>query len=476
MKIAAIALSLFHNVKYFAGGESAVKSVFAALPVDTLPPLILQEPCELLPALYKASLGYDAICIGYIDSPFYCQKENLRLLKNFLQYRGDFGFGDDFPQGVLFEIVRREILPILENLRKQSHISVSRNLFQDLIQKDVNMFDLENLYAKTDLRTFRLSFFCDNQQDSLVTFSLINKIQSLGKTFNKNFFFEDLANLILENRNVLRYIPKYYEIQISTIKQQECIYSPPQSKETFLPFEKYKIMLEKIQQFCDNPVIGINGNEDPLGNPDFFSIIEKNLQENVTCLVETPLAGATAEIVKKLLQFEDHKNFLLILFIDAIEESLYRKIRPYTKTEFAQIMYFAEQILLTRPQNTYVQITKMDKNFEHIPAFYKHFTQFTSNIIVQKYNHYRNILPERRINPMKPFHPIDCWHLKRDLFIHPEGEVTVCKQDIKKEFVLGNLQNEKIETIFKEGEHFFEKHIQGWEFCKSCDENYTYNF
>ena len=124
--------------------------------------------------------------VAYSYSPFYCLKENEALVKDFVTYQADYGFGDNHPQGVVMEILRREVLPVMENVRREAGLSLSRGVFHDIAFKDVNMFDLENLYAKENLRTFRLSFFRDNQQDA----HTIDRVQELlgGSDIIEMFF------------------------------------------------------------------------------------------------------------------------------------------------------------------------------------------------------------------------------------------------------------------------------------------------
>ncbi|HOV39774.1 MAG TPA: SPASM domain-containing protein, partial [Spirochaetales bacterium] len=75
-------------------------------------------------------------------------------------------------------------------------------------------------------------------------------------------------------------------------------------------------------------------------------------------------------------------------------------------------------------------------------------------------------------------HRFPCWHLKRDLYVLLDGSVPLCREDIKKTFIGGNLFQEGIETIWKRMDAVYREHIEGKyrPLCEKCDEYYTYNF
>ena len=437
------------------------------------------NPKSLLQWMYKASDGYDAIVVMESDSLFYNVAENKSLIQNFEQYDCDIGFGEDFPKGVIVHVIRREVLPVLENLRLQKHIPHSRTLFDDLIHIDVNMFDLENHYAPMNLKSLRLSFLDDNLQDHIV----IQTIKSFLRTNKSNDYgiktpFKEIAKQIHANRHLLRTIPKYYEIEVSNVCEQECIFCPkstlPQQTNAFMSLKDYQTIFHKIYEANNSPIIAFTGMGDAGKNPEFIDILRHTLKHKVQCYWETSACELDTEKANLLLSLPHQEKLILIFSIDAISEVLYRRLRP-SKHSFHKTLENIEYLLLRKPKTTYVQVVKMKENIEHLVEYHNYFKQYTSNIIIQKYNHYKKRLPERRINPMQPFHPIDCWHLKRDMVIDVHGEVRVCKQDLQNTHVLGNLKKDSFQDIHHRGQKYFEKHISGWSFCKDCDEYYTYN-
>jgi spiro-SPASM protein len=475
-KILAFELNLFGDAKPLSFKPNLIR-LYEKLDVS-----VCQDfTCDmqyLLKELYRASEGYDYVLFGHRDSQHYSYEDNLRLISETLTYDSDYGFAENYPQGVLLELIRREALPVMENIREESGYAVTRDIFQKIMLKDVNLFDLENLYAPVNLRTMRLSFFEDNAQDRY-TLSVLNEL-CVEKKIEPNDF-KNLAELILKNRDKLRTLPKYYEVEITDACSSACSFCPRTAlgvkAEHFLSPADFKTIIDKAVALSQKPVIALTGMGDALSHPQFFEILNVALDASVEVVLETSGVELNQKLADKLISLTPEKShWLTVIFsVEAVDEKLYQSLRK-TDQDFSLILNQIEYFLLRRPKNTYVQAVKMTDNFEHLVAFHQHFEKMTSNLIIQKYNHYKNFLPERRLNAMTPLDPIDCWHLKRDIVIDVKGDVLVCKQDIKKEHRLGNIFQEDLKEIWKKGQVYMEKHLNGWDFCKGCDEFYTYNY
>lgn len=476
MKVAGLILDTFHqnkeDIQHFSG---SIKETFEKLGVVFLNETI-EKTEDFIQKMHAVSRAYDYVVVSYNDSPFYCEKENKRLLDNILKYRADYGFSDNHPKGVVFEILKTEALPVLHNMKNNYALSVERDIFQKIIEKDVNMFDLENLYAKTSLRTHRLSFFQDDEQEKEITLKILNALHEKKFTFNRSFHFEDLAKFILEHRDLLKTKPKYFEIEIVRYAKENSILSPYKKKDALSPmtFSNFKIIVSKIKSLTASPIIAINGVEEPSENKDLITMLKYLVDQKISCILETSLEGFSDEDIEILISLDD-RLFTLILLIDATDEETYQKIRK-NSISLESILNRAGTLLLRKKQ-TYVQATKMDLNFEQLNNFYTYFKKYTEKIIIQKYNPYLGFLPERRFNVMRPLEPIDCWHLKRDFYIHPNGDVVLCKQDVHAKNKLGNLINDEIQDVFERSLEKYSEYLEGkLPFCKKCDENYTFNF
>ncbi len=477
MKILAFSVNLFGDQKPL-GFTSPLAALFKKFELKEGTSKNIRAE-SFIPDLFQESEGFDYVLIGHHDSPFYSEQENKRLIEDTLAYDSDYGFGENYPAGVVLELIRREALPVMENIRKEGAIRADRNVFQNIMLKDVNLFDLENLYAPINLRTLRLNFYAESPQNRHDIKTLTDLLK--GKGYSEIPEFSALATLILANRDQFKTIPKYYEIEVSTQCSSSCHFCPKtvsKSRESqFMSVAQFKLICEKAMTFSESPVLCLTGLGDALSHPQLLELLEVGLSLGPEILLETSGVELTHDLSNQLIALPEaqQKKLTIILSIEAIEENLYESLRPSTKA-FSVILEQIEYLLLRRPNNTYVQAVKMIENFEHLVAFHKHFEKFTKNIIIQKYNHFKNTLPERRLNAMTPIDPIDCWHLKRDMVITVNGDVTVCKQDLKKEHILGNALKDSFQTIWEAGKPYMKKHVEGWDYCKNCDEFYTYNY
>jgi radical SAM protein with 4Fe4S-binding SPASM domain len=68
--------------------------------------------------------------------------------------------------------------------------------------------------------------------------------------------------------------------------------------------------------------------------------------------------------------------------------------------------------------------------------------------------------------------------VERDLPVLLDGTVPLCREDLRREYALGNLLDQPIEDVWHHGESFYRRHITEDypALCKGCDEYYTYNF
>ena len=436
---------------------------------------------ETHPLDKNSSIDDRAIAIIPIVSEFYNLEQNKRLLKNFIEYQPDIGFADNFPSGMLFTFVRADVLLPLENLREKEKLGQDFNFVEKIIEKDINAFDLENLYAPIGLQTFRLDFQNNDQHNHLLAKSIKEKMQKENSTAPYDWKFEDFAKLILQNRSLLKSVPKYYQWHLSSLEAQKRLLSPyeliedQEKKKQPISFDDFKIILGKITATTDEPVICFSASiTEPTLNNDWKKIIKHCLDQNICVLLETSGATLTKEDIDQLSNWSKDL-FTIIFLLETINQKTYETFRS-GNPPLKQILNIVEDCLLKKPEKTFVEITKTNENIDELFDFHAYFKKFTKNIIVNKYNTYRGQLPERRARVMEPLNRIDCWHLKRDLVIDWSGDVWMCKQDIKKQNLLGNLLKDKMENILQKNDMMFKSHLNNFDFCKNCDEYYTFNF
>lgn len=476
--ITAFILDCFGDVRW-REAPGNLESVYGALgrPVSLRR---IEGPAgeDLLARIHAESEGSDWVLIGHADSAFYSQKECRRLVDAVLKYDNDWGFAENHPPGIVFDMIRRSALPVMENLRAKGKVPMRRSLLGEILLQDVNLFDLENLYSEANLRTLRLSFFQDSPQNRDALRAIAGLVGA--RAWNRDLDWDELALLILENRHKLRVLPKYWEIETSRHCTQRCTMCPkgllPADDGAFMEPAALGGLIGRICAFAPDPVIAFTGMGDAAAHPRFLECLRAALAHPIEeLLVETSGSDWTREMADEILKLPGGDRLTLVFSLDAVDPALHASLRPGDRP-LSDFLETVEYLLLRRPKNTWVQAVKMNENFEHLVAFHRHFQRLTPNLIIQKYNPWRGLLPERRLHPAVPFDRIDCWHLKRDMVVRVDGRVPVCKQDLKGEHILGNALTEELKVVWERGQAPFEKHVAGWDFCKGCDEFYTYNY
>jgi spiro-SPASM protein len=475
MKTGAVIIDCFRSPVYNPQ-EGNARETIRSLGIDVIAE-IREQPQALLPALHQLGSGYDFLVLAHTGSPLWFSGECRRLINDVTRYRADFGYGDNYPPGAVMEIVRRDALPVMENVRTQKKIFDSRSVLRDVVDVDVNMFDLENLYAPVSLRTCRLNFFADTQQDQ----HILTRLSALRKPpgeIEPADEYRAFAESVLENRAHLHTIPRYIEIEISRACHRRCTFCPrtllaPEDDRT-MSRDTFTAILDKLRDSIDEPVIALTGLGEPAMHPCLADLADDVISRGGHCIIESSGDGLSRETADRLIAL-DPRKLDIIFSLEAVDEKLFNSLRP-GETGLHSILDTISYVLLRRKQGSWVQALKLNENLHHLVDFNRYFEKYTKNIIIQKYNTWRDQLPERRLNPMQPFERIDCWHLKRELFIDVSGTVRRCRQDLQSTYPLGVLPADSLSDILARQAAFFSEHLAGSAYCSNCDEYYTFNF
>ena len=454
-----------------------------------------------LDKLIDLSKGTDYLCVFYFDSPFYCIEDCETLIDSTIGYDNDYGFGDNYPNGTLCEVVRSEVLPVFRNLYNEKKVADDlekgdiRGVLHKIISIDYNTFDLENQFSQPSLRTYRLSFFQQNYQNIQIVKRLADEMEKKSRD-KKKIDFSELAAIVEGERHLWQTDPAYVSLEISQDSFIESKFSPRKKfLETYdvemMPLEKAKIYISKLKALGSISHVNLNGIGEPLIHPnvsDIINEIEKEL--SATVVVETSLVGVSTETLNEILK--SHPSLMLIVTLDASSIEKYKGLKTFIKdipsgcvSEDSLFRYIDELLIADSARKKserriYVQLIKTIETFSDIQAFSRKYKEVTNNIIIQKYNTYGGLLPEQREDPAKPLHHIDCWHLKRDIFISAMGDVYSCQQDVFHKNSFGNLNHVDMTSVLEKRQEFFKEYLSDSGvpavFCKDCDENYTYNF
>ncbi len=414
--------------------------------------------------------GFDNIFYFYGDTPFLDRRVTEKMYGDHRKYFAQYTFADGYPYGIAPEILDYEIVGILADMASSEGGKIERTSIFDVIKKDINAFDIETLLSPVDLRLLRVSLAADEKRN----FQLIKRIFDLNGRDA-----ESITSILQSKREILRTLPSFVSIQIVRDCPYSCSYCPYPNylkkdidARREMSMADFKRIIDMVESFSEDAYINLSLWGEPSFHPRIGEIMNYVLsKEKLKLVVETTGIGWQKSILET---FQDREP-IWIVSIDALNSDTYRHLKG---EGFEESVETAEFLLERYPENTYIQAVRMKENEKELEAFYRHWKKKTNNVIIQKYDHFCQKLPDKRVTDLSPLKRFPCWHLQRDLYVLSDGTVPICREDLKREFLLGNILKEGIEKVWERGQEYYRDHVEGRypEICKSCDEYYTYNF
>lgn len=428
--------------------------------------------------------NFDHVFFLYADQP--CIDANLtkQLFENHIEYRAEYSFVDGYPEGFAPEIMATGLCKILSKICEQENSIVERNFIFEIIKKEINNYDIETLIAPVDLRHLRLRFATDTKRNSMLCerFPTINA--------------QNYSDLILKNAENLFTIPAYYSIEVCNQLSFSSIYKPSNQvpilqEKKIMSKEKALLLIEKIAEYSDDAVISLSIFGEPSLYPHIIDIIEKILSyPKLSVLLETSGLHWTNSVIEKIKKIVEaapkRKTTMLpiywIIAIDAVSSQMYAKVHSLTEDDanlkLKQAVTFADSLNKIFINSVWTQIVRMNENEIEVEPFYRFWKDLSMNVIIQKFDSYCKTLKDKRVADLSPFERNVCWHIKRDMYILPDGTVPLCKEDIYCKNILGNAFTDDFAIIRKNMFEVYKQHLtcEYSALCGACDEYYTYNF
>ena len=442
-------------------------------------------------------------CADYALYNFaYCPFLNIELTQKLIstheEYRSEYSFADGYPYGVCPEIIDKGLANILSELIKTKDDLKNKNVEKttvfDLLNTDINSFEIETEISNIDWRLYRFDFTCDKKENFMACENLYKALNDLSEEDKKDV--QKVIAKARENAKVLKTVPAFFNIQIEAESKPDCVYSAyskfKNADSKNMDLSKFKELVKSIDKINPDAVISLSLWGEPSLHPDFFSFAEEVLKyEGLSLLVETCGIKYNDEDVKKKLNglkeacrgIKQKKNgcspLMWIVSVDAMSQKMYEEIHPGMKIEDA-----LESVKLLNsvfPGDVYAQFLRLKQNEDELESFYRTYKEKTSlsggNFIIQKYDDFCKKLPDCKSADLSPVERLPCWHLRRDMNILSNGDVCICKNK-SFEKPVGNAFTEDLETLWNKIDLYLEKHIQKnyCDGCEACDEFYTFNF
>ncbi|MDH4128448.1 MAG: spiro-SPASM protein [Spirochaetota bacterium] len=462
-------INLWHFVSDAETDLSFYKKVFP----DTS--IIKTEIYSLLDECVKIFNECETVIFIYTDSPLTDMHVIDELLTLHNTELAEYSFTENYPLGIGAEILAYNTLKKLRNIASGNNEEFKRTSISRIINFDVNQYDVEVLVSDKDVRKERLELVCDNKRNYLICKNFLNHFMG-KKIANKTEIYE----LIDTHPHYMRSVPAYIEIEITNSCNCECIICPRthlmKREIQNMSLDKYKAIVNELKSFCDDISIAFTFMGEPTLHPKLFDMIEFTLKiPKITLIIETNGILLNKEMINRLAEFNNDK-LIIIVALDSPNDELYQKLRSVN--EFGNVENNVSVLLEKMPKNSYIQILRLKENDEYLDAFYTRWHAYKDQIILQKYNDYKNQLEDRKGADLSPLKRFSCWHLKRDMIILVDGTVAFCKQDINGIFSFGNVFTDGVKTAWDNLESAFVEDHKGnvKSFCENCDEWFTYNF
>jgi spiro-SPASM protein len=473
--------SALERVAAFARSLPGVSKVALLLPADAPAPggfeavrLGSASAVELLDRLASLAEGFEQIFYFFADCPLLDCELAARMLANHQRYFAEYTFADGYPLGLAPEIIKPEVLPALRKLAEASPevLATDRGALFELIKKDINAFDIETELAPSDLRLLRLSLSADSRRN----FLLLERLMRAGAAGT-----ESACRLAQERPEMLRTIPAFFSIQIVEGCPQLCSYCPyprfgisETGRKAEMPPERFALLMERIAEFAEDAVIGLSLWGEPAYHRRFPELVSAGAEHGFRLVVETSGIGWDPAILADV-RSRGGERVDWIVSLDTDSPELYRSLRG---EGYEEAVRSVEALRAEFAGHVYVQAVRMRDNEESLEDFYRHWKEKTGSVIIQKYDSFGGLLPDRKVTDLSPLTRFPCWHLKRDLNVLIDGRVPLCREDVGCRYLLGNLLEERLPEIWARGERYYQDHLRREypELCRPCDEYYTYNF
>jgi spiro-SPASM protein len=427
----------------------------------------------LLDEISRQAEGAEDIFYFFADCPFLDIAITQRMHSHHRQYWADYTFADGYPYGLTVEIMKNETVSRLRGLAGEGKKPPERDTIFSLIRKDINSFDIETEISPTDLRMLRVSLSADTERN----FLLLSRIVAGGGRDA-----DSVCRFLAEQPRSLRTLPAFFPVQIVERCPQACAYCPYPlaggdilSKTGSMTLESFAALVGKISAFCGDAVIDVSLWGEPSLHPRIFEVVGEVLrQPGLDLVIETSGIGWPPGTFSRVRQSFD-KAPTWIVSLDASTEEMYRKLRG---PGFEEAKRTADELLALFPDTAWVQAVRMKENEDDLDVFFKTWKARTENVIIQKYDSFSTMLPDRKVADLSPVKRFPCWHLKRDMAILMDGTVPLCREDVRVHTPLGNALREDLGVIWSRAQEVYHSHVAG-EYpgiCARCDEYYTYNF
>ncbi len=441
-----------------------------ALPAGFQSREIKNDAISFVDALLSISKEQGALCITWLDNVFQERVMYERVIDLHQTLHAHYSYLEGYPRGVSPECLSVSGLELLSAIVRQDSalqsLSIERDTLFTLIEKRIHDFDIEVDLASKNMKQYRLSLTADTKRN----FSISKKIWEA-----KLESIDGLDALYQSNPEYFMGPSTYLYMQLSD-QNDPCIYVPYPNVDAdharYMDFKTYTACIETLHRYAPEAVLAFGLAGEIAGHPQIATCLEHARKEFSQIYVETN--GRHWDLASDFWNEPWVGDIDWIVFLDSLDDKIYASIHEGQSN--AATLRFIE-FLSTKTRRIFIQSTRMRENEESIQSVHQFCTDKEYTHVIQKYNSYSRMLPERNVIDLAPHTRNPCCHLERDLLVTLDADVRMCTQDIEQNEVLGNVLEDDMEEIQRKKETLFveQVHKNYKEICKNCDEYYTVN-
>lgn len=424
----------------------------------------------------------DYAVFSFADTPFLNSSLTSELIETHEKYKAEYTFADGYPYGLSPEVIDGGALGILtalcsSTLEQTGRQPVSRDALFSIMSGDINSFEIETVISPEDYRLLRLEFECSSK----INFDGCKAVwNQLKNAMPSEADAVKLCNMASENIQVLKTVPAFFNLQITSSVNHKLCYLPQIQDKPDMSFENLKNLLEQIKSLTDRAVISLSAFGEPLLHPDFIKIVREILQyKNFKVLIETDGILVTRKICEELAEISGDRIDWIVR-IDAMNSEMYSKLHDCNPSDFDKALQAVNELEKNFENHVYPQFVRMKQNETQLENFFRFWKEKESpskgQFIIQKYNSFCGLLPEEKPADLSPLERKPCWHIRRDMVILSDGSVPVCIQQYKNS--IGNVFNQPVAEVWSKIDQLLKDHVNKnySGACGHCDEYYTFNF
>ncbi len=429
--------------------------------------------------------GAKTALYSWIDLPFLNSGVSRRLLDMHLEYAAEYTFADGFPYGFSPEVIDSGTASIVSRIVSEKDLPPTRTAIFDAMKFDINSFEIETLVSDVDYRPLRISLESSSKGSHLSCLSLFESLHGRNAS---SLEIGEICSLAAENPSVIRNIPHFFDIQITSKTNHTPLYSPEKAGIGVyglpdMSLDDFGRVVEKIRAFSPDAVVSLSAFGEPTLHPRFVDFVRVLAGSGLRILVETDGIMVDSALVDELAGCISSSKSEIdwIVDLDAADSSLYSKVRNAPESDFCKAVAAVSCLSESFKGHVYPQMTRMNANEENLEKFFRYWKNPESpsggKLIIKKYDSLCGKLTDEKPADLSPLRRIPCWHLARDFVILSDGSVPKCRSRGKLD-VVGNAFADSLDSVWASSAASYREHVRGeyGGICGGCDEFYTFSF